>query len=600
MVEKIFFYLIINLILAGSVQSKNYKGAEYRTKEAFLYGRFEARFQPAYREGVVSSFFTYHEITDSTRWNEIDIEFIGRYANNLQFNVITNSYHIRNNYVSFDPYADFHTYGFEWTPEYVAWFIDGEEVYRQTGIHDSILVYPQKIMMNIWNPVFTGWVGYWNDAYLPAYSKYDWISYSSYTPGTGSSGTDNNFSLQWKDELDSYDAGRWDMASHTFAGNQCDFIPENIIFENGIMTLALTSANNTGGVDNSPPQVLWIRENYDKSVTVMFSEEMDQVSAETTANYILPGVTITQAVLSQDKKSVTLLTDGYDLSVDYNLIVMGVKDDAVNPNTLTLSNKIIIKLNPLEFPCAVNVGGEQTGSFLADQEWSENVEYGYWMGDVRNYNNREVSNADNDQIYATERKGLITYKIRVPDGTYNVKLLFAENNSNQIGERTFDIVIEDEVAADDLDIKALAGSNTEYVLEKEVEINDEVIDIYFAGQTDSAFVNAIEIEQLVTSADDQGNSVPLDFNLYQNYPNPFNGVTQISFVLNKPQEISYAIYDVLGSEVFNADLGFIQPGDYHVSWEGVSSAGHSINSGVYFFLLRSKDISRAIKLVYIK
>jgi beta-glucanase (GH16 family) len=157
------------------LSAKNYKGAEYRTHEEFLYGRFDVRYKPANREGVVSSFFTYHEIEDSTGWNEIDLEFIGRYNNTLQLNVITpgQQFHIRSQHLLFDPYSDFHEYSFEWTPDYVAWFIDGAEVYRQSGEHISLLRYHQKIMMNIWNPVFTNWVGYFDDSYLPAVSVYD-------------------------------------------------------------------------------------------------------------------------------------------------------------------------------------------------------------------------------------------------------------------------------------------------------------------------------------------------------------------------------------------------------------------------------------------
>ena len=86
--KRILISLLFNLIILSCAYGKIYKGAEYRTKEAFTYGRFEAHYKPANREGVVSSFFTYHEITDSTSWNEIDIEVIGRYQNNIQFNVI--------------------------------------------------------------------------------------------------------------------------------------------------------------------------------------------------------------------------------------------------------------------------------------------------------------------------------------------------------------------------------------------------------------------------------------------------------------------------------------------------------------------------------
>jgi len=62
-------------------------------------------------------------------------------------NVITTTSHLRQHYNTFNPNLDFHTYGFEWTPDYVAWFIDEEEVYRQVEPHVEELSYPQKIMM---------------------------------------------------------------------------------------------------------------------------------------------------------------------------------------------------------------------------------------------------------------------------------------------------------------------------------------------------------------------------------------------------------------------------------------------------------------------
>ena len=91
--------------------------------------------------------------------------------------------------MDFNPHLNFHTYSFEWTPDYVAWFIDNDEVYRQTGSHVDSLYVSQKIMMNIWNPVYTDWVGSWDSEILPRFSYYDYVSYSAYTPGTGDNGT---------------------------------------------------------------------------------------------------------------------------------------------------------------------------------------------------------------------------------------------------------------------------------------------------------------------------------------------------------------------------------------------------------------------------
>ena len=170
-----------------------YRGAELRTHESYLYGKFEARYKPAQGEGLVSSFFTYNDDNPNTPWSEIDIEILGVYDHVVDFNTITwgQKSHIRQHYVPFNPHEDFHIYGFEWTPEYVAWFIDGDEVYRQSGEHIDSIHYSQKIMMNIWNPVYEDWVGSWNPEILPRFSYYDYVSYSAYTPGEGDMGSDS-------------------------------------------------------------------------------------------------------------------------------------------------------------------------------------------------------------------------------------------------------------------------------------------------------------------------------------------------------------------------------------------------------------------------
>ena len=48
---KIYYVLLISLLLGAE------RGAELRTREPVLYGKFEARFKPAQGEGLVSSFF---------------------------------------------------------------------------------------------------------------------------------------------------------------------------------------------------------------------------------------------------------------------------------------------------------------------------------------------------------------------------------------------------------------------------------------------------------------------------------------------------------------------------------------------------------------
>ena len=139
-------YFFIIYFLTNFALGQKYFGGELRTKESFLYGRFEVRLKSAQGDGLVSSFFTYQDelINGGHIWNEIDIELLGRFPNIVDMNVITNTSHLRTHFTSLDFHVDFNEYGFEWTPDYVAWFINGGEVYRQTDEHITDLIHPSK------------------------------------------------------------------------------------------------------------------------------------------------------------------------------------------------------------------------------------------------------------------------------------------------------------------------------------------------------------------------------------------------------------------------------------------------------------------------
>ena len=142
-------FILIFLFIFCFAKSQLYRGSELRTLEPVLYGKFEVRYKPAQGDGLVSSFFVYNDDFPNTDWVEVDIEVLGRYPNIVDMNVITNTSHLRTHFTTMNTHLDFQVYGFEWTPDYVAWFINGEEVYRQTDDHIGDLVPPAKFMMNI-------------------------------------------------------------------------------------------------------------------------------------------------------------------------------------------------------------------------------------------------------------------------------------------------------------------------------------------------------------------------------------------------------------------------------------------------------------------
>lgn len=232
----LLLFIYCNLVLMA--QEKPYLGAEIRSVETFLYGKFEVRMKPTEASGMIYSFFTFYDEPDfESKWNEVDIEILGRYSNEIQFNAIVGNHQMfEKRYVlPFNPHEEYHTYAFTWTPQYIAWSIDGVEVYRQTGEHIAKMNRAQKIMMNVWPSSSVAWAGKIDPSKFPLEGSYDYVSYYAYQP----KGLDT-FKLKWTDPFDQLDFGRWQLATHTFDTNECVFTPDNAVVKDGFLQLKIT------------------------------------------------------------------------------------------------------------------------------------------------------------------------------------------------------------------------------------------------------------------------------------------------------------------------------------------------------------------------
>lgn len=579
-------YLTAAWLVPEQLPAKDFKGAELRTYAAYTYGRFEVNYRASFGAGQTSTFFTYHELSGGIDdWNEIDIEMLGRYTNDIQFNTITSGQtnHVHHQYLPFDPTADYHTYAFEWTPEYVAWFVDGAEVYRQTGSHITTLNKPQKIMMNIWPPAYTDWVGALDERFLPFQAYYDWVSYAAYTPGRGNCGTNNDFTLQWRDDFDTWDTNRWAKATHTWQGNNSDFIPDNCVFKDGKMILCLTDAVNIGLTDKRAPFALSAYCLND-TIIVAFSERLNRTSAEKLSNYSLSGVTIKSATLQTDYRTVKLVVDAIDPRQTYNLALLGIKDQAPVANTLT-GQVIPVQFPPQwSFPLKINVGGNATGDWLADQDWNESRAYGRIGGLQNNYPGQAITGTDDQLVFQTEQVNIVNYKVRLPNGKYRVTLWFAENYYTAPEERVFEINIEGAYVVRGLDIYRLAGAHNAYSLVvDEVIIRDGILDIHFGDLRSSPILNGLQIESssALKTPDQQGLIRP--FKLLPNFPNPFNATTNLRFNLTQPAHVTITIFDQCGRRVDLLCDTFFEIGDHTLIWQP------QLPSGVYFARLATKS-----------
>jgi len=88
--------------------------------------------------------------------------------------------------------------------------------------------------------------------------------------------------------------------------------------------------------------------------------------------------------------------------------------------------------------------------------------------------------------------------------------------------------------------------------------------------------------------DKQISTVPAKFELMQNYPNPFNPSTVIRYSLQKEDVVSITIYNITGEVVRNLLSNQSKsPGTYEVVWDAKDNNDMHVNSGVYFYQLKS-------------
>lgn len=229
-------------------ETENYRfyGAELYTNETFTYGKFEAKMKMAFAPGCISSMFLYYNNSykgGTEVWNEIDIEVIGKEPNGFQSNIISGSKEKKVTseqiYKMGSPIAsDFHVYTMEWTPEYVAWYLDGKEVRRNDASNDSkkqveALVKSQSLRFNIWASDAVDWVGNLYQKNIPISQEIDYVKVYSYDEDS------KTFTEKWTDEFDSaLDTKRWGRGNWQMG--MVAELAKNVVVEDGVLKLNLT------------------------------------------------------------------------------------------------------------------------------------------------------------------------------------------------------------------------------------------------------------------------------------------------------------------------------------------------------------------------
>lgn len=261
-VNLVKFFLVCSCFFAPLSFAKPWKGVEIITKEEFKYGAFEARIRGARGSGLIVAFFLWKNDSSlaNTLWQEQNIEIFGR-DGRFQTQLMTpgnprtenNAYHR----LAGPAWNHYFTYRMEWTPHYLAFYVDGNLVRKETDIVvyekmlDSKKTEPAQLRLSLWAGNFY-WSGRFNPHSTPAAAFIDYSAVYHYTPGLGDNGSD--FSLHWKDEFDTINRERWRFADWTFDLAVNDYIEENAAAIDGKLVLLLTDENSVGKFPSDVPK----------------------------------------------------------------------------------------------------------------------------------------------------------------------------------------------------------------------------------------------------------------------------------------------------------------------------------------------------------
>jgi beta-glucanase (GH16 family) len=188
---------VLSLLLTPEASDplKPFRGVEMRSLETLTYGKVEARVRLARGSGVVSSLVLLYTPWPAADWNELDIEYLGRYGDRVQFNAMVYTgppptLPVQQSVVptqfpelaplAFDPSQDFHVFAIEWTPAGATFTVDGEA--RRTWSSEiARLKLPQNILLTIWASSSADWAGPILADSAPARVDYDWVRVYHYS-----------------------------------------------------------------------------------------------------------------------------------------------------------------------------------------------------------------------------------------------------------------------------------------------------------------------------------------------------------------------------------------------------------------------------------
>ncbi len=154
------------------------------------------------------------------------------------------------------------------------------------------------------------------------------------------------------------------------------------------------------------------------------------------------------------------------------------------------------------------------------------------------------------------------------------------------------------------------GNGNDYMAE-DLHPNDRGYDVMAETYFDAyAAVIGVESAAILAAKDGRRRTkdvidvlAPQEFKLSQNYPNPFSARAQqtwIKFQLAKDAAMVLEVYDILGRRVRTLVNETKPAGFYQTAWNGRNESGLPVSSGIYYYVLRSENFVKSLRMTVVK
>ncbi len=112
--------------------------------------------------------------------------------------------------------------------------------------------------------------------------------------------------------------------------------------------------------------------------------------------------------------------------------------------------------------------------------------------------------------------------------------------------------------------------------------------------------DSVKVTLQTVDAPETSSTDIIGFALNQNYPNPFNQKTGICFEIPYGCHVTLKIYNLTGRLVNTLVDGEMNEGVHTIFWDGTSSQGQTVASGIYFYKLVASDFVSVRKMILLK